>query len=461
MASINPATGKVMKEFECHSEKEVERRLQRAVEAFAAGRRAPPAARAPLMTRAASILESEKRDLARLMTLEMGKPLRAAVQEVEKCALACDYYARNAARFLADEAVTSSATRSLVRYQPLGPVLAVMPWNFPFWQVFRFAAPGLMAGNVGLLKHASNVPQCALAIEDLFRRAGFAEGVFQALLVGSERVAPLIEDPRVVAVTLTGSLGAGSSVAAAAGRHIKKTVLELGGSDPFIVMPSADLDRAVATAVQARTINNGQSCIAAKRFILHERIAEQFERRFVERMAALKVGDPMDETTDIGPLATVEVLETLEKQVNQTVAMGAQVLLGGRRLDRSGSFFEPTVLARIPPKRRRSGKSCSARSPRFSAPATWKTPCASPTTPSSGWAPAPGPTTRRNASCSSSRSRPAWPSSTRWSPPTRGSPSAESSSPATAASWAATACSSSSTLKRSQSPEPASQGLPQ
>jgi succinate-semialdehyde dehydrogenase/glutarate-semialdehyde dehydrogenase len=349
MASINPATGKVMKEFEFHSDQEVERRLQRAVEAFAGGRRAPPAARAPLMTRAGLILESEKRELARLMTLEMGKPLRAAVQEVEKCALACDYYARNAARFLADEAASSSATRSFVRYEPLGPVLAVMPWNFPFWQVFRFAAPGLMAGNAALLKHASNVPQCALAIEDLFRRAGFAEGVFQALLVGSERVARLIEDPRVMAVTLTGSVGAGAGVAGAAGRQIKKTVLELGGSDPFIVMPSADLEEAVAAAVQARTINNGQSCIAAKRFILHERIAQEFERRFVERMASLKVGDPMDEATDIGPLATGEVLETLEEQVNRTVGMGARVLLGGRRLAGPGSFFEPTVLTAIPP----------------------------------------------------------------------------------------------------------------
>ena len=349
MASINPATGKVMKEFELHSDQEVERRLGRAVEAFAGGRRAPPAERAPLMRRAGLMLESEKGGLARLMTLEMGKPLRAAVQEVEKCALCCHYYAENAARFLADEPTSSSATRSFVRYEPLGPVLAVMPWNFPFWQVFRFAAPGLMAGNVGLLKHASNVPQCALAIEDLLRRAGFGEGVFQALLVGSERVAPLIADPRVVAVTLTGSVGAGGSVAAAAGRHLKKTVLELGGSDPFIVMPSADLERAAATAVQARTINNGQSCIAAKRFILHERIAGEFERRFVQRMASLKVGDPMDETTDIGPLATVEVLETLQEQVNRTVGMGARVLLGGRRLDRPGSFFEPTVLTGIPP----------------------------------------------------------------------------------------------------------------
>ena len=338
-----------MKEFELHSDQEVRRRLGRAVEAFTGCRRAPPAERALLMRRAGLILESEKRDLARLMTLEMGKPLRAAVQEVEKCALACHYYAQNAPRFLADEAVSSSATRSFVRYEPLGPVLAVMPWNFPFWQVFRFAAPGLMAGNVVLLKHASNVPQCALAIEDLFRRAGFAEGVFQALLVGSTRVAGLIEDPRVMAVTLTGSVGAGGSVAGAAGRHVKKTVLELGGSDPFIVMPSADLDRAAAAAVQARTINNGQSCIAAKRFILHERIAQEFERRFVQGMASLKVGDPMDETTDIGPLATVEVLETLQEQVNQTVGMGARVLLGGRRLDRPGSFFEPTVLAGIPP----------------------------------------------------------------------------------------------------------------
>jgi succinate-semialdehyde dehydrogenase/glutarate-semialdehyde dehydrogenase len=349
MASINPTTGKVVKEFEFHSEEEVERRLLRAVEAFAGQRRAPAAERAPLMTRVGLMLESEKRDLARLMTLEMGKPLRAAIQEAEKCAWCCHYYADNAARFLADETASSSATRSFVRYEPLGPVLAVMPWNFPFWQVFRFAAPGLMAGNVVLLKHASNVPQCALAIEDLFRRAGFAEGAFQALLVGSERVARLIEDSRVMAATLTGSVGAGASVAGAAGRQIKKTVLELGGSDPFIVMPSANLEEAVAAAAQARTINNGQSCIAAKRFIVHERIAEEFERRFVERMASLKVGDPMDPATDIGPLATAEVLETLEEQVNRTLGMGARLLLGGRRLDRPGWFFEPTVLSRIPP----------------------------------------------------------------------------------------------------------------
>ena len=349
LASINPATGQVLRQFERHSDEEVERRLARAAEAFRAYRRTPVAERARLMTRAGQLLESEKGDLGRLMTREMGKPLRAAIQEAEKCALACHYYAQNAARFLADEPASAGARRSFVRYQALGPVLAVMPWNFPFWQVFRFAAPGLMAGNVGLLKHASNVPQCALAIEDLFRRAGFPEGVFQALLVGSEGVPRLLEDPRVAAVTLTGSVGAGRSVAAAAGKQIKKTVLELGGSDPFIVMPSADLDRAVTTAVQARTLNNGQSCIAAKRFIVHQRIADEFERRFVEGMASLKVGDPMDETTDIGPLATAEVLASLEAQVNQTVGMGARVLLGGKRLGPPGYFFAPTVLANIPP----------------------------------------------------------------------------------------------------------------
>jgi succinate-semialdehyde dehydrogenase/glutarate-semialdehyde dehydrogenase len=283
------------------------------------------------------------------MTLEMGKLLRAAVQEVEKCALACRYYADHAAHFLADEEVSTQAARSFVRYQPLGPVLAIMPWNFPFWQVFRFAAPALMAGNVALLKHASNVPQCALAIEEVLHRAGFPEGAFQTLLIGSDRVSRLIEDPRIRAITLTGSVGAGGSVAAVAGKQIKKTVLELGGSDPFLVMPSANLDQAVATAVQARTLNNGQSCIAAKRFIVDRRIADEFERRFTQRMASLKVGDPMNDATDIGPLATAEVLESLEHQVNQTVKLGAQILLGGKRLDRAGNFFAPTVLTDIPP----------------------------------------------------------------------------------------------------------------
>ena len=348
IASINPLDGKVLREFEPHSDAEVARRLQRAVDAYREYRRTPFTERARLITRVAEILESEKATYARTVTLEMGKLLSAAVQEIEKCALGCRYYAENAERFLADETLVKDKIRGFVRYQPVGPVLAVMPWNFPFWQVFRFAAPALMAGNVALLKHASNVPQCALAMEDVFRRSGFPEGVFQVLLTGSERVSQLIEDPRVKAVTLTGSVDAGRSVAAAAGKQIKKTVLELGGSDPFLVMPSANLDRAAATAVQARTINNGQSCVAAKRFIVDARIAPEFERKFVEGMASLKVGDPMDDRTDVGPLATAEVRELLERQVNQTLQMGARVLLGGKRLNRPGYFYEPTVLTDVP-----------------------------------------------------------------------------------------------------------------
>jgi succinate-semialdehyde dehydrogenase/glutarate-semialdehyde dehydrogenase len=282
------------------------------------------------------------------MTLEMGKILRAALQEVEKCANACRFYAENGAAFLADEPASIKSKRSYVRYQPLGPLLAVMPWNFPLWQVFRFAAPALMAGNVGLLKHASNVPQCALAIEAIFEKAGFPAGAFQALLVGSAEVQAIIEDPRIRAVTLTGSVAAGEHVAATAGRQIKKTVLELGGSDPFIVMPSANLNQAVATAVQARTINNGQSCIAAKRFILHREIADEFEDRFVERMAALQIGDPLDENTDIGPLATEDVAASLQQQVDRTIEMGAKLLLGGKRTNSAGFFFIPTVLTDIP-----------------------------------------------------------------------------------------------------------------
>jgi succinate-semialdehyde dehydrogenase/glutarate-semialdehyde dehydrogenase len=282
------------------------------------------------------------------MTREMGKLLSAAVQEVEKCAFGCRYFAENAAKFLADEVAKTNAKRSFVRYQPLGPVLAIMPWNFPFWQVFRFAAPSLMAGNVSVLKHASNVPQCALAIETVFREAGFSQGVFQTLLISSDRTNSVITNSHVAAVTLTGSVAAGSSVAATSGKEIKKTVLELGGSDPFIVMPSADLDRAVATAVQARVINNGQSCIAAKRFIVDDRIAGKFEQKFVQRMASLKVGDPMDSTTDVGPLATADGLRVLEQQVNKTVGMGARVLTGGKRINRQGYFFEPTALSDIP-----------------------------------------------------------------------------------------------------------------
>jgi len=301
------------------------------------------------MVRAAEILEREKQKLGQLMTLEMGKPIGAAVAEAEKCATACRYYARNAKRFLADEPVKVEDGKAWVAFQPLGVVLAIMPWNFPFWQVFRFAAPALMAGNVGILKHASNVPQCALAIEDVFRRAGFPEGAFQTLLIGTDLVEGIIADPRVAAVTLTGSEGAGRSVASIAGKNLKKSVVELGGSDPFVVMPSADLKTAVSTAVTARMINNGQSCIAAKRFIVHADIYKAFLEQFVSQVSALRVGDPMDEQTQIGPLATGAIRDELDAQVRASVTQGAKLLTGGKRLDRAGYFYAPTVLADIPP----------------------------------------------------------------------------------------------------------------
>jgi succinate-semialdehyde dehydrogenase/glutarate-semialdehyde dehydrogenase len=347
ITSVNPATGETLRTFEPMADGEVERRVEKAWRAFREFRRMPIAERAQRMMRAAEILEAEKDRFGRLMTSEMGKTLKSARDEAAKCAWACRYYAENAGRLLADERVETAATLSFIRYQPIGPVLAVMPWNFPFWQVFRFAAPGLMAGNTGLLKHASNVPQCALAIEEIFRRAGFPDGVFQTLLIGSEQVGRALRDPRVAAATLTGSEGAGSQVAAEAGRQIKKTVLELGGSDPFIVMPSADIDAAVATAVQARTINNGQSCIAAKRFVVAEAAADEFERRFVRAMQSLRVGDPMDEATELGPLATPQILETLDDQVRRSAAAGARVLTGGKRLDRPGNYYAPTVLADV------------------------------------------------------------------------------------------------------------------
>jgi len=308
IASINPATGETLKTFEALTNDQIETKLQLAADTFKNYRHTSFEQRAEIMSKAADILESEKRQLGTIMTTEMGKPLKAAIAEAEKCALVCRYYAENAQKHLADQLVETNAAKSYVRFQPLGPVLAVMPWNFPFWQVFRFAAPALMAGNVGLLKHASNVPQCALAIEDVFRRAGFPEGTFQTLLIGSEAVEAILIDTRVVAATLTGSEPAGRSVAAASGKQIKKTVLELGGSDPFIVMPTANLDKAVETAVKARTINNGQSCIAAKRFIIAKDIYDEFSEKFVQDMQALKIGDPMEETTDIGPLATPQIL---------------------------------------------------------------------------------------------------------------------------------------------------------
>lgn len=348
IASINPATGETLKTFESLTDSQIDEKLQRAAATFADYRRTSMDEREAWMLRAAEILESEKEAFARLMTIEMGKPIKGAVGEAEKCAWVCRYYSETAKHHLADQLVETNASKSFVRFQPLGPVLAVMPWNFPFWQVFRFAAPALMAGNVGLLKHASNVPQCALAIEDILHRAGFPEGAFQTLLVGSDAVKRILEDDRVVAATLTGSEPAGRSVAGIAGSQIKKTVLELGGSDPFIVMPSADLGEAVTTAVKARTINNGQSCIAAKLFIVAADIYEEFERRFVEEMKALRVGDPLDEATEIGPLATEQILKDVDEQVKASVAAGGIVLTGGKKLDRPGNYYQPTVLVNIP-----------------------------------------------------------------------------------------------------------------
>src|SRR3989441_4837772 len=344
IASTNPATGETLKTFPPDSDAVIEQKLEKAASAAKQWRRTSFAERAQKMSRVAALLEQRKDALGRLMTLEMGKLRKAAYAEIEKCAAGCRYYAENAERHLAPEPVQSDARRSEKRFQPLGPVLAIMPWNFPYWQVFRFAAPALMAGNVGLLKHASSVPQVALSIEEIFREAGFPEGCFQTLLIGSDKVKKVVEDPRVFAATLTGSDAAGRSLASIAGAQVKKTVLELGGSDPFVVLPSADLDKAAQVAVTARVQNAGQSCIAAKRFIVHEKIAPEFEKRFVQGMRALKIGDPQDDATDIGPLASKQVLEDVEKQVRGAREQGANLACGGRRVDRPGFFFEPTVV---------------------------------------------------------------------------------------------------------------------
>ena len=348
ITSINPATGEKLKGFSAFNDAEIEKRLSRAERAFLRYRRQPFAKRAQLMMTVAPLLDAEKDELARIITLEMGKLFRAATEEVEKCARACRFYAENGERFLEDEAAQTDAARSYVRYESLGPVLAIMPWNFPFWQVFRFAAPALMAGNVGVLKHAANVPQCALAIEKILCRAGFEEGVFQALLIEAKQVEKVIVDPRIKAVTLTGSERAGSEVASTAARQIKKSVLELGGSDPFIVMPSADFESALTTAVKARTINSGQSCIAGKRFLVADEIYDRFLYQFVQHMRALKVGDPFDETTEIGPLATEQILDGVHEQVQKSIAAGAKVLTGGNRIHGPGFFYEPTVLVDVP-----------------------------------------------------------------------------------------------------------------
>ncbi len=323
IASINPATGEKLKGFTAFNDAEIERRLKRAEHAFQQHRRESFPKRAQLLVSVATLLEREKKELARTMTLEMGKLFRASVEEIEKCARGCRYYAENAERFLEDEPAQTDARRSYLHYEPIGPILAIMPWNFPFWQVFRFAAPALMAGNVGILKHAANVPQCALAIEQLFCRAGFDEGAFQTLLIEAKQIEKLIVE-------------------------IKKTVLELGGSDPFIVMPSADFGLAVSTAVKARTINTGQSCIAAKRFFIADKIYDNFLEKFVEQMRTLKVGDPFDETTEIGPLATEQILKGVDEQVQKSIAAGAKLLTGGNQIAGPGFFYEPTVLVDVP-----------------------------------------------------------------------------------------------------------------
>jgi len=348
IATINPATGEVVKQFQALTDAEVDGRIAKAARAFQSFRKTSFVDRAKWMLNAGEILEAEKTELGRLMTLEMGKTFSSAVAEAAKCASACQYYAENAAKFVADEEIETSATKSYIHYQPVGIVLAVMPWNFPFWQVFRFIAPGLMAGNVGLLKHASNVPQCALKIEEIIVRAGFPAGVFQTLLIGASQVDRILNDPRVAAATLTGSEQAGIQVGVSAAKRIKKVVLELGGSDPFIVMPSANIDEAASTAVKARVINNGQSCIAAKRFIVHERIADKFEKEFVRRMQALKLGDPFDEKTDVGPLATPDAVKELDTDVQKTLHAGAKLLTGGKPVNGPGNFYLPTVLTNIP-----------------------------------------------------------------------------------------------------------------
>ncbi len=348
IATINPATGELVKTFEALSDGELQEKVAQAQSAFEAYRQTTFEQRSQWLHAAANELEAGKERFAKLMTLEMGKTLKSAISEVEKCVSVCRFYAENAASFLADVPVKTDASRSFVRYQPLGIVLAVMPWNFPFWQVFRFAAPALMAGNVGLLKHASNVPQCSLAIAEVFQAAGFPTGVFQSLLIGADKVAGLMEDDRIKAATLTGSEPAGASLAAAAGKQIKKVVLELGGSDPFIVMPSADLETAVATAVTARMLNSGQSCIAAKRFIVAHSIAQEFEEKLIAKYRALRVGDPMQPDTDIGPLATPGILKDMDGQVKAIAQEGARIAIGGAPLDCPGNYYQPTIITDIP-----------------------------------------------------------------------------------------------------------------
>ena len=347
--SINPATEEIMGTYPLHSGEQIGKALDQAQQAFWIWRTSDFSTRARLMKKAAEYLRRNRSRFAGIMTAEMGKPIAESEAEVQKCAWNCDYYAENAERFLSDEIRDSGATESYIQYNPLGVILAIMPWNYPFWQVFRFAAPALMAGNTAILKHASNVPQCALAIEEVFREAGFPSGTFKALLIPGSEASSLIENPIIAAVTLTGSEGAGSQVASCAGRAIKKTVMELGGSDPFIVLEDADLSAAVNTGIRARYQNAGQSCIAAKRFIVVGSVLEEFRNRFVDSVRALKTGDPMDRSTHIGPLARAEFVQDLETQIRESVRQGAKVLVGGSRASGKGYFFEPTVLSEILP----------------------------------------------------------------------------------------------------------------
>ncbi|HXA01513.1 MAG TPA: aldehyde dehydrogenase family protein, partial [Cytophagaceae bacterium] len=347
--SINPFDGSLLKEFQEYDRTQMDQALAKADSAFKKWKEISFKERAVLMIRCGSYLKDHKKELAMLMVLEMGKPIREAIAEVEKCALVCEYYAENAAGFLADQKINSDATSSFISYQPLGCILAVMPWNFPFWQVFRFAAPSIMAGNVALLKHASNVPQCAIAIEEVFINSGFPGGIFQSLLIGSSKVEYLISNPVVKAVTLTGSEKAGSEVAALAGRHIKKSVLELGGSDPFIVLQDADLEITSSFAVKSRMINTGQSCIAAKRFIAVKEIAEEFTQKMVAGMKNLKMGNPMDEATEVGTIAREDLVQPLLDQINKSVAKGARLIFGGNRPAMKGAFLNPAILTNVKP----------------------------------------------------------------------------------------------------------------
>ncbi|WP_440990774.1 NAD-dependent succinate-semialdehyde dehydrogenase [Haloarchaeobius baliensis] len=350
MERINPATGEHVETVAEHDDAAVEERLATAADTYESWREVPMNERRQLLEEAADVLRENEDRYAELMTVEMGKPISQAKGEVRKCAWVCEHYAEKAPEYLQDEVIGgASHAKTYVRHEPIGPVLAVMPWNFPFWQVFRFAAPSLAAGNVGLLKHASNVPECALAIEEVFREAGFPEGAFQTLLVGGSKANDVIRDDRVRAVTLTGSEFAGKQVAKTAGEELKKTVLELGGSDPFVVLDDANLDEAVETAAMARLQNSGQSCIAAKRFIVHDDVYDEFVEAFVDEMDSWTVGDPMEESTEVGPQAREDLMEDLHDQVERSLADGAECLLGGEPLEGDGYYYPPTVLADLEP----------------------------------------------------------------------------------------------------------------